>query len=157
MPAAKDRHYMGRRTYKPVFFFGHWEPLLGEYDGDERHQVIYTQEGKPLPNTFFKYLPWTRVELSGGLLLKRNIVDRPNGTIYWGQAYDWTHWIWWDRSARDQPGTTSCFLAYKYPALWFNRALGQCIRTFPHIVQRQEHELQVHNRVGSRHDKLGLR
>lgn len=145
----------GKRADKPVFFFGIWEPLLGEYDGDQRHPEIFDVNGKAQESSFFEYLPWNRVELSGGLLSKRNVLDKYTSTLYWWYSHNWHCWCWWDRSAKDEPGTASVFLAYNYPLLWRDRALSQCLRSFPTILLRQSQEFELHGKTAHRNGKLG--
>lgn len=145
---------LSRRADKPVYYFGLWEPLLGEVESADRHPQLFDKNGKRMPGSFFVYLPWDRYDLGGGLLHAMNVHDAPTGKLYWRHAHHWHVFTWWDRSAKDEPGTASSFLAYQFPFLWRTRALSQCLRTFATIAQRQQPGLRLSSLIPHRGGKL---
>ena len=122
---------------------------FGSLDGDGHYlhgipPSISRWQRTIYPEKHIPGFPWTGGQLDGRLLQNGNILDDPDGRVWWtcgGIAVLWHAFYWWDRSKDERGASNSGFYVRGFTYEGREAAFAFACEKWPRVVERQRHPL----------------
>ncbi len=123
---------------KKALYFGCGKQL-GHFLHDKNGRTVYNRpEG--FPSIWFNDL------MDSGLLKNGKRPDVYDGKVFWtggGRPHFWFAFFWWDRSGDKRSNSNSGFYVRGFEYTEPEAAFAYACETFPQIVERQHHALEL--------------